>query len=98
MIHVLDLPQLDLVHGAQQVPLACTPENPNGVTNQTYVTSWSGRYCDGPQTTLRKNLEYAHRGPDMMNSLIQFDLEAYNEARARQRPIACQPGDIMNTP
>lgn len=98
MISNIDRLQLDCVHGAQQAGPMCTSENPTGQRPQTSVSAWSGRYCDGPQTTLRMNLEYAHRIPDMMNTAIQLDLQGFNEANARQRPRACLPGDVANTP
>jgi hypothetical protein len=100
MIHFddsIDHMQLDCVYGGAPGDV-CTPDDPMGRANQTSVSAWSGRYCDGPQTTLRMNLEYAHRIPDMMNTAIQLDLQGFNEANARQRPRACLPGDVASTP
>jgi hypothetical protein len=85
-----------LVVGGQSTPKICKPNDP--IPQPTVVTPWNGRYCDGPVTRLNKDLEYAHKLPDVMNSLIQGDFQAVIDANQRQPGIVCGPGDLQNTP
>lgn len=99
----LDDSDLTRVVGGQTVRIGdklfgpCTLDNPTGEIKGPVVKQWSGRYCDGPQTFLKKNAEYAHRMTDITNGLIQFDMAKVIEAQKRGPGIACGPSDIANT-
>jgi hypothetical protein len=97
MPDTIEISALAHIHGGAPVT-TCTAADPQGTRGQASMSSWSGRYCDGPQTTLNKSLAMAHKPVDMFNTAVQLDARGFEEAMSRRAPVACQPGDVANTP